>query len=86
MPQAAAGFTSRADGGALTMPEAEHMMTRTYGFKGAVTAQQEAGMAFRDVLARDIRDVRSIGGSQYNQGLRDLLEYYRTNFPELMKK
>ncbi len=43
-------------------------------------------MAFRDVLARDIRDVRSIGGSQYNQGLRDLLNYYCTNFPELMRK
>jgi hypothetical protein len=86
MPQAAAGFTSRADGGAFMLPEAEHMLTRTYGFRGAITAQQEAGMAFRDVLARDIRDVRSIGGTQYNQGLRDLLDYYRRSFPELVKK
>jgi hypothetical protein len=57
-----------------------------YGFKGALTAQQEAGMAFRDVLARDIRDVRSITGSQYNEGLGDLVDYYRTNFPDLMQK
>ncbi len=86
MPQAAAEYTSRADGGALVMTEAEHVLTRTYGVKGALTAQQEAGMAFRDVLARDIYDVRSIVGSHYNQGLRDLLNYYRTNFPELMIK
>ncbi|WP_200157344.1 RHS repeat-associated core domain-containing protein [Allochromatium vinosum] len=86
MPQAAAGFTSRADGGALMMPEAEHILTRTYGFKGAVTAKQEAGMKFRAVLAKDMGDVRSIGGAQYNQGLQELLSYYRTNFPELMMK
>ena len=86
MPQAAAGFTSRADGGALVLTEAEHQLTRTYGFKGALTAEQEAGIAFRDVLARDIRDVRSISGSRYNQGIRDLVDYYRANFPELMLK
>lgn len=46
----------------------------------------ESGMPFRQVLARDIWDVRSIVGSQYNAGLRDLLNYYRTNFPELMAR
>lgn len=86
MPQAAAGFTSRADGGSLVMTEAEHVLTRTYGFNGARTALDEVGIAFRDVLARDIRDVRNIVGSEYNQGLRNLLDYYRANFPELMKK
>jgi hypothetical protein len=86
MPQDALGFTSREDGGALMLPQTEHFMTRTYGFKGALTAKQDAGVAFRDVLTLDIRDIRRIGGSQYNQGLRDLLDYYRTNFPELMKK
>jgi hypothetical protein len=68
------------------LPEADHVMTRTYGFKGAITALQEKGMAFRGVLVRDILDVRSIAGSRYNQGLQDLLDYYRTNFPELMSK
>lgn len=86
MPQAAAGYTSRAEGGALVMPEAEHVLTRTYGYQGAMTARNEAGMAFRDVLARDIRDVRRIAGSEYNQGLRNLIDYYRTNFPSLIMK
>ncbi len=86
MPQAAAAFTSRADGGALMMLEAEHVLTRTYGFRGALTAQHEAGMTFRDVLARDVRDVRRIVGSEYNNGLRGLLDYYRAAFPDLMTK
>jgi len=86
MPQVAAAFTNRAEGGALMLTEAEHQLTRTYGFNGALTAQQEVGMTFRDVLARDIRDVRGLSGSQYNLGLRELLDYYRMNFPVLMMK
>ena len=86
MPQAALGFTGYGEGGALMMPQAQHILTRTYGGGGAVLASQEAGVAFRTVLARDIRDVRSIAGSSYNQGLLDLIAYYRTNFPSLIAK
>lgn len=86
MPQAAGNYTSRADGGALVMPHSEHVLTRTYGYKGAVTAKQEAGLPFRKVLAKDIQDVRQISGSKYNEGIKDMLDYYKTSFPELMKK
>ena len=86
MPQAAANFTSRAEGGALAMTHTEHAATRTFAGKGALTSRLEADMSFRDVLARDINDVRSIVGTRYNEGLKDLLEYYRKNFPELMAK
>ncbi|MGK3969348.1 RHS repeat domain-containing protein [Sorangium sp. So ce118] len=86
MPQVALGFTSRADGGALVMMAEEHAATRTYGALGRVTARAEAGMSFRDVLARDIRDVRQIVGPKYDQGLRDLLQFYRQEFPELMER
>jgi hypothetical protein len=86
MPQAALGFTGYGEGGALTMPHAEHLLTRTYGARGAVTAAQEAGLPFRTVLTRDISDVRSIVGSGYNQGLLDLIQYYRTNFSQLLAK
>jgi hypothetical protein len=64
----------------------EHAATRTYGWRGLATSRAEAGLSFREVLARDIRDVRSLTGSKYNQGMLDLLDYYRTNFPELMAK
>jgi hypothetical protein len=60
--------------------------TRTYGSKGVGTLQADAGLSFRDVLAKDIRDVRSIVGPKYNQGLRDLTDYYRRTFPDLMRK
>jgi hypothetical protein len=86
MPQAAAGRTGYNEGGALVMTQAEHVATRTYGSKGVGTLQSDAGLSFRDVLARDIRDVRSIVGSKYNEGLRDLTDYYRRNFPDLMGK
>jgi len=36
--------------------------------------------------SRDIRDVRSIVGSKYNEGLQDLVNYYKTNFPDLIEK
>ncbi len=84
MPQAALGLTSRAEGGALVMVDSEHALTRTFAGKGAATARSEAGLPFRQVLARDMRDVRRIVGSKYDQGLRDLLTYYKTHFPEKM--
>ena len=68
------------------MTSAEHAATRTFTFKVAATAIEDSAKAFRDVLAKDIRDVRSIVGKSYNQGLQDVLKYYRDNFPSLMKK
>src|SRR5204863_4040645 len=37
-------------------------------------------MVFRDVLARDIRDVRQIAGSKYDPGLRQLLQLLLREF------
>lgn len=86
VPQAAAGFTSRGAGGSIAMPHAVHVLTRTYGIRGVQSLVADAGLSFRQVLARDAWDVRSIAGSNYNQGLRDLIGYYRRNFPELMTR
>jgi hypothetical protein len=86
MPQAALGFTSKAEGGALAITSGEHVATRTFGFKGAMTAAADAGKSFRGVLANDIRDIRSIAGSKYNEGLKSLIQYFSTNFPNLMSK
>jgi len=86
IPQAALNFTSRADGGAIVMTTAEHEQTRTWFFKGALSAAEDASKTFRDVLAADIRDIRQIVGNRYNTGLRDVIQYYRDNFPTLMNK
>ena len=83
MPQAALGFTEYGEGGALALPTAEHIVTRTYGANGAITAIQGSGLSFRSVLAKDIVDIRSLFGTRYNQGLLSLIQYYRTNFPAL---
>jgi RHS repeat-associated protein len=86
MPQAALGFTSYGEGGAIVLPHHQHVLTRTYGSAGARLAVEEADVPFRTVFARDIRDIRSIAGKQYNQGLLDLMEYYTTHFPDLISK
>ena len=86
MPQAAAKLTTREEGGALALPHKEHVLTRTYGVRGRTVVRTEARLPFRQVLARDIRDVRYIAGAQYNKGLRELIAYYRANFPELIQK
>jgi RHS repeat-associated protein len=86
MPQVALNFTSRADGGTLVLPHAQHVLTRTYAGRGIATARADASLSFREVLAIDIRDVRSIAGSSYNSGIRELIRYYRTHHPKLMAK
>jgi hypothetical protein len=86
MPQAAMEFTTPAKGGSLVLPHSEHVLTRTFGGRGGATLRAEQGMSFRDVLARDMRDIRQLFGPKYDQGLRELLQYYRQNFPELMKR
>ena len=86
IPQKALGYTSESDGGAIVMWSREHVQTRTYGWRGALTVQQDAGKPFRQILATDILDVRGIVGSRYNRGLLDLIKYYRDNFPWLMTK
>ena len=78
MPQAAQNFTSYSEG--------EHVLTRTFGSAGRVTAQVERGLPFRTVLQRDIQDIRNLAGSKYNQGMINLIKYYKDNFPNLMAK
>jgi hypothetical protein len=86
IPQAALRFTARAEGGAIVLPQELHVQTRTFGVRGLVTARTEASLSFRNVLARDIRDIRRISGRTYSKGLRDLIDYYRRNFAELLEK
>ena len=64
MPQKALKHTSEEKGGALVLTDEEHALTRTFRGKGAVTAQQDKGKSFRDVLATDIQDVRSIAAEK----------------------
>jgi RHS repeat-associated protein len=86
MPQARQNYTSRGEGGALMLPRLEHVLTRTFGIRGAITYRSEMGLPFRTVLARDMFDIVKLFGGKYNSGLRDLLGYYRSNYPDLIRK
>jgi RHS repeat-associated protein len=86
MPQKALGFTGKNEGGALIVTQAEHVQTRTYGYRGAITAREESGLSFRQVLARDIWDIKSLAGSKYNSGLWELIDYYYQFFQDLIQK
>jgi hypothetical protein len=86
MPQAALKFTPYEEGGALVLPHSQHLLTRTYGPRGAITAKTEAGLPFCNIFARDIRDIRKIARSGYNEGMLELIQYYRKRFPNLMIK
>jgi hypothetical protein len=88
MPQAALGFTGYDEGGAIVLPQSEHALTKTYLSRGAITAVEDAGLPFRTVLTKDIKDLRNLPGvgSKYNAGIQDLLDYYRQNFPQLIAK
>jgi RHS repeat-associated protein len=85
IPQTARGFTTKADGGAIGMAVEDHSMTRTFGTLGRKTNAAEQRLSFRDTVARDIRDVRSIDRN-YTPALREMMQYYRSNFPDLMRK
>ena len=86
MPQDKLHFLPRREGGAVVMTQADHELTRSFGSKGKQTAKEDAKAAFREVLAKDIRDVRKRFGSKYDKGIREMLDYYRQEHPAVMKK
>ena len=92
MPQKARDFLSESEGGVIALPAAEHAATRTYGYRGRVVATEEANLLFRPTLARDLRDLRRIGkqfhGSlgHYNKDMQNLVKFYETRHPQLIRK
>ena len=86
MPQDKLGFLPKADGGAVVMDEVDHALTRTFRTKGAQAAKQDAGLTFRQVLAKDIFDLRRKFGNKYDGGIQEMIAYYRQEHPELLNK
>jgi RHS repeat-associated protein len=76
MPQDALGHLPRNDGGAIVITQQEHEQTRTYGGRGNATKAEDADKPFRDVLIKDIEDLRSISGEKYDSSIDDLIAYY----------
>jgi RHS repeat-associated protein len=84
MPADSTSPLSRARGPAIQMEQAEHALTSSYGNSAAAQAyRQEIGALiqqgrWRDAMAQEIRDVRRIAGSKYNQAVQQMLEYGRS--------
>jgi hypothetical protein len=61
---------------ALVLPHDEHKATRTYDSKGRKTKAADKCRAFKDIFIDDIKDVRSIAGDKYDDGIMKLVELY----------
>ncbi len=90
MPQDGLGHLPRQDGGAVMMRGNRHAQTRTYGNAGKATKVTDTGVAFLKVLKKDIQDIRKIAKqagkpTMYDDGIRDLLKYYKKIVPNKMK-
>jgi RHS repeat-associated protein len=78
---------SRADGPALGMTKADHALTNTFAGRGVKALREGLELTARQVVARDVRNVRSIAKSQhgnirhYNQGLLQMIGYAKTLGP-----
>lgn len=68
----------RSDGPAVGMTKADHALTRTYAGRGVRAMRQDVNLSPRLRLAKDVRDIRHLFRSRYNQGLREMLDYAKT--------
>ena len=66
---------SRADGPALGMTVQDHAKTRTFGGSGLGTINRERGLSPREVLTRDISDIRQNFGAKYERGIAEMMDY-----------
>ncbi|MEV7525838.1 polymorphic toxin-type HINT domain-containing protein [Streptomyces sp. NPDC091371] len=82
IPQAALLATPR-QGISVVMQHADHLLTRTYGPAGMLTKRLDQGLPMRNVIAKDLWDLRSIGQQNYgdpshfNQQIRGILAAHR---------
>ena len=68
------------------MRTASHMLTRTYKYAGLIASRAEAGLPFRQVLARDLWDYRQIEPQLARQVIPAIIDFYRQNYPALIDK
>ena len=85
MPADSVSPIARARGPAIQMDAADHALTASYGNSARAQAyREEIGSLveqgrFRDAMAREIRDVRSLAGSKYNEAIRAMLDYAKSS-------
>ncbi len=85
MPAKSVSTLSETDGPAIWMEAADHAETASHGNQGSIGEEYRARQAalieqgrFDEALQMDIDDIRSKFGSKYDEGIKQMLEYYRT--------
>jgi hypothetical protein len=85
MPAASVSTLSQALGPAIWMETADHMKTASHGTLGGIGVKYRMRQAalieqgrFDEALQMDIDDIRSKFGKKYDEGIRQMLEYYKT--------
>lgn len=83
MPAASASDLPYSKGPAIWMTKEDHMLTASYGsgrvadiYRNNQKELMDSGR-MRDAIAMDIRDIRSLFGTKYNEGLLQMLLYAR---------
>jgi hypothetical protein len=85
MPADSVSPIARARGPAIQMDATDHALTASYGNSARAQAyREEIGSLVeqgrsRDAMAREIRDVRSLTGSKYNEAIRAMLDYAKSS-------
>jgi len=66
------------------MEHDDHRLTSSYGsgpaaveYRGKIKEMIDKG-EWRQALATEIKDVRRVAGTKYNQAIKEMLEYART--------
>jgi filamentous hemagglutinin len=74
-------------GGAIIMDEATHALTYNYGGRaiGTMNSIISRGLSFRQALAEAIWDYRRLVPNS-NDSIRQLIQYWRDTYPNLMQK
>ncbi|MEO8362648.1 MAG: RHS repeat-associated core domain-containing protein, partial [Vicinamibacteria bacterium] len=85
MPAKAASPLDPAKGPAIQMERTDHWETSSHPRQGLASVEYRAKIKelvdkgeWRKALAIEIKDVRRIGGTKYNEAIKQMLEYART--------
>lgn len=84
-PAASVSTLPKSKGPAVWMQKADHAGTGSHGTKGLDGAAYRARQAalieqgkFDEALQMDIEDIKSKFGTKYDEGIKQMLEYYKT--------
>lgn len=71
------GISSKNDGLAIVINKFDHYKTRTHGNKHKKAYEEDVNLSYKEVLYKDIRDIRSIAGNKYDKAIMEVLRHAR---------